>query len=54
MILKLKSSFSRQAIFLIPVAIVAAMLLVAIAPSHANRRLAPVSASALSDSRFHG
>jgi hypothetical protein len=52
MILKLKSSFSRQAIFLIPAAIVAVMLLVAIAPSHANRRLAPVSASALSDSGF--
>jgi hypothetical protein len=52
MILKLKSSFSRQAIFLIPVAIVAAMLLVAIAPSHAHHLLAPVSASALSDSGF--
>jgi hypothetical protein len=52
MILKLKSSFSRQAIFLIPAAIVAAMLLVATAPSHANRRLAPVSAPAVSDSGF--
>jgi hypothetical protein len=52
MILKLKSSFSRQAIFLIPAAIVGAILLVATAPSHAHHRLAPVSASALSDSGF--
>jgi hypothetical protein len=52
MILKLKSSLSRQAIFLIPAAIVAAMLLVAIAPSHAHHLLAPISASALSDSGF--
>jgi hypothetical protein len=52
MILKLKSSFSRQAIFLIPVAIVAAMLLVAIAPSRANHRPAPMPAFAVSDSGF--
>jgi hypothetical protein len=52
MILKLKSSLSWQAIFLIPAAIVAAMLLFAIAPSHAHHLLAPVSASALSDSGF--
>jgi hypothetical protein len=52
MILKLKSSLSWQAIFLIPAAIVAAMLLFAIAPSHAHHFLAPVSASAVSDSGF--
>jgi hypothetical protein len=52
MILKLKSSFSTKAVFLVPAAIVAAMLLVAIAPSHAHHRLAPVSASAPSDSGF--
>ena len=52
MILKLNSSLSRQAIFLIPVAIVAALLLVATAPSHANHRPAPISASAVSDSGF--
>ena len=52
MILKLNSSLSRQAIFLIPAATVAVMLLVATAPSHANHRLASVSASAVSDSGF--
>jgi len=52
MILKLKSSLSRQAIFLIPAAIVAVMLLVATAPSHANHRLAPIPAFAVSDSGF--
>jgi hypothetical protein len=52
MILKLKSSLSRPAIFLIPAAIVAVMLLVATAPSHANHRLAPMPASAVSDSGF--
>jgi hypothetical protein len=52
MILKLNSSLSRRAIFLIPAAIVAAMLLVASAPSRANRRLSPVPASAVSDSGF--
>ena len=52
MILKPNSSLSRQAIFLIPVAIVAAMLLVATAPSHANHRLAPSPVSAVSDSGF--
>ncbi|MGB8521851.1 MAG: hypothetical protein WCD43_02700 [Candidatus Acidiferrales bacterium] len=52
MILKLNSSLSRQAIFLIPAAIVAALLLVATAPSHANHRPAPISASAVSDSGF--
>ena len=52
MILKLNSSLSRQAIFLIPVAIVAALLLVATAPSHANHRPASISASAVSDSGF--
>jgi hypothetical protein len=49
----LKPTFlSRRAIFLIPAAIVVAMLLVASAPSHANRGPSPVPASAVSDSGF--
>jgi hypothetical protein len=52
MILKLNSSLARQAIILIPAAIVAALLLVATASSHANHRPAPISASAVSDSSF--
>ncbi len=52
MILKLKSSLSRQAVFLIPVAIVALTFLVVTAPSHANHRLSPASASGVSDSGF--
>ncbi|MGD0404061.1 MAG: hypothetical protein ABSB66_12790 [Candidatus Acidiferrales bacterium] len=52
MILKPNSSLSRRAIFLISAAIVPAMLLVATAPSHANRRPHPVSAAAGPDTAF--
>jgi hypothetical protein len=52
MIPKLNSSLSKQAIFLIPAVLVAAMVLAATTPSHAKLSLAPMPASASSDSGF--